>query len=353
MYHFKVVLLTTLLFINASGVSAQEEFLSALSNESNSGIYNFRVDLSDDKGNEASIPVSLLKGKQPGPTFTVVAGVHGYEYPPILAAQEIIQQIDPELITGSLIIIPIANPHSFYSRSPFVNPSDNLNLNRSFPGKPSGTITERIANFLTEVVIANSDIFLDIHGGDANEDLLPFACYYNNESKPQQTEQAATLAKISGFDHVVSYPYTLEDDQPAKYAFKQAVQDGKVGLSIECGKLGNVQPEAVEMIKSGVMNILAELKMYPGFIVSKDFKMLDGQSYIRSEHQGVFFSAYTSGDIVQKGEVVGEIKNEFGEMITEFISPVSGIILYKIGTPPVNKGETIMCIGYNQEEKKE
>jgi predicted deacylase len=77
-------------------------------------------------------------------------------------------------LKGTLIVVPIANVGSFYKRTPFVNPSDHKNLNNAFPGSETGTITEQIANYITKQIIPQSDVFLDIHGGDANEDLLPF-----------------------------------------------------------------------------------------------------------------------------------------------------------------------------------
>ena len=73
---------------------------------------------------ETYLPVTIIKGKEKGPVFTIVAGIHGYEYPPIIAVQELLNEIKPENIKGSLIIIPIANVESFLKRVPFVNPLD-------------------------------------------------------------------------------------------------------------------------------------------------------------------------------------------------------------------------------------
>ena len=84
------------------------------------------------------------------------------------------------------LIIPIANMASFFTRTPFINPQDQKNLNNAFPGKKDGSITEQIAFFITTNIIAVSDVFLDAHGGDAPEDLLPFVCYYDNQKKPEQ-----------------------------------------------------------------------------------------------------------------------------------------------------------------------
>ena len=61
---------------------------------------------------------------------------------------------------------------------------------------------------------------------------------------------ARRLSDISGFQYVVSYPIPF-NEEPAKYAFKQAVQDGKIALSIESGKLGLVEEDTVALTVHG------------------------------------------------------------------------------------------------------
>lgn len=304
-----------------------------------------RIDLKDELGNEGHLPISIVKGKTDGPVFTIVAGVHGFEYPPIVATQELMQEIKPEELSGTIIFIPIANTASFFTRTPFINPQDKTNLNGAFPGDSTGTITQKLAHFITKNIIPVSDVFLDIHGGDANEDLIPFVCYYNNKNKPEQTQRAKELSETSGFKYVVSYPYTITDYDPAKYVFKQAVQDGKTALSIESGKLGNVQKEAVSLIKKGVYNMLNEMEMYnKGTGPNPNLIRLNNQTYIKSNEKGIFYSNYQAGNSVKKGDMIGYTTDEFGKTIKEYKAPASGVILYKISTPPVNVDDTLMCI---------
>jgi len=344
----KYFLILTLLF-TMSTTFAQNLIHEKLQRNALNSREDFKIQLEDQEMNHTFLPVTLIKGKQQGPVFTIIAGVHGYEYPPIVAIQELLKEIDPSKLTGSLVIIPIANIASFYTRTPFLNPLDKINLNNAFPGKQDGSITEQIAHFITSEIIPESDVLLDIHAGDANEDLLPFICYYDHTGRPQQTEQAAALSKASGFENIVSYPYTLKDDEPALYAFKQAVQDGKTALSIESGKLGNVQIEAVALIKSGVYNILASLEMYGTSEGDKDeVTHYNQQAYLKASEQGIFISDVKAGDTVIKNDVVGQITDEFGRLIKEVKAPESGTVLYIIGTPPVNPGETILCVGYKK-----
>jgi len=334
-----------LLFLSICSGIAQNNFQDIFSSKTRPLKENIRIDVTDELGNKGYLPVSIVKGKKDGPVFTIVAGVHGFEYPPIVATQELMQQIKTEELSGTILFIPIANRGSFFTRTPFINPQDQKNLNGAFPGDSNGTITQRLAHIITENIIPVSDVFLDIHGGDANEDLIPFVCYYNNENRPEQTQRAKELSETSGFEYVVSYPYTITDDEPAKYAFKQAVQYGKTALSIESGKLGNVQKEAVGLIKTGVYNMLHEMKMYgKGTGANPNIIQLNNQTYIKSTEQGIFYSNLKAGDSVEEGDIVGYITDEFGETLKEYKALASGIILYKIATPPVNVDDTLMCI---------
>ncbi|MEM8968767.1 MAG: succinylglutamate desuccinylase, partial [Bacteroidota bacterium] len=99
--------------------------------------------------------------------------------------------------------------------------------------------------------------------------------------------------------------------------------------------------------KTGVYNVLGEMNMYSNIIENENTVVkLDNQVYMKAQEQGIFSSDREAGDAVEKGEIVGYVKDEFGKVISTIEAPHSGIILYKIGTPPVNINETIMCIAY-------
>lgn len=342
-----------LVLFTINSVVSQDHFQESFNANTRSSKEDILIDFKDDYGNKGYLPVSIIKGKSDGPVFTIIAGVHGYEYPPIVATQALMKEIDGEKLKGILIVIPIANTASFFTRTPFINPQDQKNLNNAFPGKVNGSITEQIAHFITKNIIPVSDIFLDIHGGDACEDLIPFVCYYNNTKKPDQTALAKKLSENSGFEFVVSYPYTISDTEPAKYTFKQAVQDGKTALSIECGKLGNVQEENVNLIKKGVYNMLATMEMYDnGSKPHPNIIYRNSQAYINASVQGIFYSKYNAGDSVKKDDVVGYTTDEFGKILEEYKAPKNGIILYKLATPPINVDDTVMCISSLDDKKK-
>ena len=81
------------------------------------------------------IPITIIHGNRPGPVLTLIAGVHGAEYAPIIALQRVLPQVDPQKLSGTVILVHIANLPSFLKRNIYYGPADGKNLNRVFPGK--------------------------------------------------------------------------------------------------------------------------------------------------------------------------------------------------------------------------
>ena len=109
-----------------------------------------------------------------GPRVGITAGVHGAEYVSIAALRRVAMELDPAAVSGSIVAVLTANPAAFAARSIYVNPLDGRNLNRTLPGDPAGSPSERLAAWLDANVIAGSDLFIDMHCGDMNEALIPF-----------------------------------------------------------------------------------------------------------------------------------------------------------------------------------
>ena len=118
-------------------------------------------------------PFFSIVGAQPGPTMLITAGIHAAEYTGIEAAIRLGRSIEPADVSGTIVIVPLLNRPGFYERSIYVNPEDNDNMNRVFPGSPDGTWSERFAHALLTQVIAGVSFAIDLHAGDMIEDLRP------------------------------------------------------------------------------------------------------------------------------------------------------------------------------------
>ena len=114
----------------------------------------------------APLEAWLLCGAHPGKTLVVTAGVHGCEYVGILALQKLVETLDCTTLYGQVILLPLVNSKGFFAGIKQLNPADDRNLNREFPGKADGTETQRMAWTIEKLLYPEADFLLDLHGGD-------------------------------------------------------------------------------------------------------------------------------------------------------------------------------------------
>ena len=122
--------------------------------------------------------------------LALVAGTHGMEYMPIIALQRMRATIDPKTLRGTIVMVHVANMPSFLGRTIYYSPADGKNLNRVFPGKADGTLSERIADAITREVIARATHVVDLHCGDGNESLRPYS-YWITTGDPEVADAGA------------------------------------------------------------------------------------------------------------------------------------------------------------------
>ncbi|UCE42749.1 MAG: succinylglutamate desuccinylase/aspartoacylase family protein [Candidatus Aminicenantes bacterium] len=339
------ILLLLFILFNSSPVICQVTIkvggVTCLSGELRSGFIHVP---SGQDGPEIQIPITVVNGKKKGPLLALTAGIHGCEYPPVLALQRLKEQLDPANISGTVILVHIVNIPSFLKRTIYYNPHDWKNQNRAFPGNIDGTMTERIAFQITEQVLRQCDYHLDLHCGDGNEDLMTYL-YYTETGNSVLDNKTMALATNFGFKtiiHVTADPKT----QKASMCANASLFMGKPAITVECGKLGRADEKDIAAIIGGCLNILKHLKMIDG----KPNLLFDPiwvkkTTYIRSEHEGIFYPLSQGGSHVQKGELLGYLTDFFGNIIQKAVAPHDGIIMYIIATPPMSKGEPMVKIG--------
>ena len=115
-------------------------------------------------GGPLGLPLVVVRGALPGPTLGVVAGVHGDEYEGPEALRRFLAGLDPARLRGTVVATPQANPPAFEAGQR-TGAVDHLDLNRAFPGRPDGFLTQRIADLLVGEVVGPADALVDLHGG--------------------------------------------------------------------------------------------------------------------------------------------------------------------------------------------
>ena len=304
---------------------------------------SFTIPIKSKTGDSTFIPITVFNGKAGGPVLGLIAGIHGNEYPPIIAMQRLPQQIDLKLLKGTIIIVHMANVNAFFKRSVFYNPADGKNLNRVFPGSKDGSISECIAYVISTEIIPRCNFLVDIHAGDASEDLHPYVGYYDYKT---QTAKAKQMAEALGLPWVIVSENNPAPGQPTKYCSAQSVSNDIPTVAIEYGKLGQVTLHESDYMNARLINMMQSIGLYEG--VPKKFNPafeITKRSSISAEYTGIFYTQYNSGELIRKGTKLGVITDVFGNLLQEIISPVDGFIIYLSVTPPINKGETLFSLG--------
>jgi predicted deacylase len=291
------------------------------------------------------IPVTVLHGRNPGPVLALVTGVHAYEYPPILALYRIRDMLRGEELSGTLIIVHIANLPGFQKRIIYYNPYDWKNLNRVFPGDPKGSQSQRIAHVLNTEVIQKCDALIDMHCGDGNEALIPYT-YWMIGPDPAVSEKARDMALAFGVPTIIIDDSRTQDLKDSKYLGNTALLQGKPAITTEWGYLGRTDEIAVQRNVNGVLSVMRLLRMIDGDPDMVEHPVwIDKYEVVYSKWDGLFFPEVEMGQYVAAGQPVGYITDYFGDRVETLTAPFEGIMLYIINTPPANSGEPLFNVG--------
>jgi len=309
------------------------------------------IDLPVSRGSsdpETVIPVTVFHGARPGPRLVITAGVHGYEFPPILAAQQLLTRIDPAQLAGTVILVRLAHVLAFEHRTPFVNPFDRKNLNRVFPGRADGTQSERIAHVLSTQVISRGDLHVELHSGDGAEWLEPFVGFYGGTLARRQEAAARRMALSFGLPNMVRYAMESEEQIDTNRSLnRQAVSEGVPTILVEIGENGRRDEAFVTRIVDGVGNLLRALDMQAGPVAmtATSPRQYSSTAEAVATTTGIFTPVAVQGRAVSRGDLIGTVTDYAGQVRERIVSPVDGYVLYGITGPPVRAGDAVVTIG--------
>jgi uncharacterized protein len=279
------------------------------------------------------IPFGIVEGAEPGPCLLITAGVHGSEYCSIEAAVRMLKMA-PGRLKGTLLVLPILNVQGFQKRSIYVMPEDGKNLNRMFPGKPDGTVSEKLAHWLVTSVYPLADAYLDLHGGDLDESLAPFTLF------PSGCEKSEALATAFGLPVAVAAG-------GEGYTINAAYRIGVPSLLPEVSGNGLWGEDSVGQMLAGIERVMHHLGMTTGPVepapqASPEFVTMWVPS---APVSGLWYASRDLSGPVVAGDVLGEIRDVFGAVLATIRSEKDGFILYRLTSLAVNQGEALLGVG--------
>jgi len=292
-----------------------------------------------------NIPVAVVRGSRPGPVLALVTGAHGTEYASIIAVEKLIGLLDPHEISGTVILIPLVNVASFEQKVPHVNPVDNKNMNRFYPGKVDGTETERALFLITNDVVDRSDYLIDYHGGDIDESLRPYA-YWAPTGRDAQDRTSKQMVLAFGLDHIIIWRERPSDPAQTRYLDNTASARGKPSIVVEAGYAGRVDTDDIALLVTGTLSTMRELKMLEGEPRPVENPVwIDRLVDVPSETDGIFYPDVKRGTYVAAGMKLGRVTDFFGQTIAEPRAPAAGVVLHIDAVPSLKKGDNIANIG--------
>jgi N-alpha-acetyl-L-2,4-diaminobutyrate deacetylase len=255
------------------------------------------------------VPVAVLRNGD-GPRVWLNAGSHGGEHEGPVALLKLLHALEPEDITGTLIVTPALNLPAVEAGTR-LSPIDHRDLNRVFPGDPGGTVSQVLAHYVSEELLPMCDVVIDLHSGGASLELLPYASMHR---VPDPDQFAATFAAMRAFS--APYGLVIEEISGPGLLDYEAERTGKVFLCPELGSGGRLGANTLSIAETGVRNVLAHVGMLPHAPVpdsgggGDDMVLLDvsgPESYYPAPERGVYETLVELGDRVGAGDPVGRL----------------------------------------------
>ncbi len=286
------------------------------------------------------IPLHIVSGASEGPTLVVQAGASGLEIEPSLILPQVVNELDPAQIRGTLIVAPLMNTSGF-EFAQIKSVYDDKHLNQVGRGDADGSVSEQLIQAYYQATIAKADALLDIRTGSQ----WSYHCFagVNNEG---DVEASQALAVALGLPQVV-----LGEDVNHSIA-QEAARDGKeVAVAFIGGGPGlrDYRDQDLGRMRNAILNAMRHLGMLEGAPESdvEAVAVIKEHSVITptGERGFVFMDKNLRGQQVAAGAVLGIVRHPFsGETLEEIRAPRAGVVVHAGASWPVPLEGTILAI---------
>ena len=289
------------------------------------------------------LPVIVVRNGN-GPTVLFTGGNHGDEYEGPIALRKLANELKPEQIQGQVIIVPYLNYPAVLAGTR-LSPVDGLNMNRSFPGSPDGSMTPMIADFVYRELVLRSDVVVDFHSGGNSMVFEPCVVIHHLEDTEQMKK---TVAAAQQFGAPISLVLRELD---SKGMLDTVVENcGKIFISTELGGGGCVSPRTLKIAENGIRNILQHFEILPpdNEVVpeTRFLETPDIGSYIMASQEGLYETLVGLGETVLKGQIIGRIHSltHIDAPAVKVHSQIDGVLITRAGRASVKNWDTIAVI---------
>ena len=287
-------------------------------------------------GTPATYPVVAVAGRTPGPIAALIAGIHGDEYEGPTALWDVLNWLDPATLRGTVVVVPVAHTAAFAAGTR-ESPVDGMNLARSFPGDPGGSLTQRLAADLFATVVAGADLLVDLHSGGARLAFVQVAGFYG---EGPLAARSLALAVGMGLPFVWRLPA-----RPGVLSF-EAMRVGVAAAGCEAGGRGGCLPADTAAYARGVLGVLADQGMidrppdvpqprHPTHCLDGDFAL--------APMSGFLDPAVALGGAVSSGDLLATIRSVGGHELARLLAETDGVVMAERHLRTIHAGEWATC----------
>lgn len=295
-------------------------------------------------GTELGIPVVVVHGKKDGPVLLVDGGIHGDEQEGTLAIAKLAQRLEPEELRGVFIGVPVMNVSAFEAMARG-NPRDShtYDMNRMYPGKPGGYLTDRVAHVHNELVGKLADMEVTIHSGGN-------ICYLGETIFTAAGDaKGLELARAMG----EGWEIILDTPHPVGSPMAAMVDRGKIAITVELGGSATTMPDTlqqnVDILERALVNVCRHYEMLEGEARYATEAWRGGQIAVMASKSGMLLPnpelpSKKLKKPITEGETLLTLADLFAEPVEELKAPCDGVLFGFRTYPSTTAGDwTLFC----------
>lgn len=289
------------------------------------------------EGMASETPVLVVHGGSAGPVLCLTAAIHGDELNGIEMVRRVLHDLNPKELKGTVIGIPIVNIHGFRRGSRYL--PDRRDLNRFFPGSPTGSSAARIAHSLFENIVRHCTALVDLHTGSFYRSNIP--------QVRADLSQPAVRSLAQGFGGML----VLNSEPGAGTLRRAATEAGIPTVILEVGEPLRLQPRQVDQGVAGLNRLLGSLDMRGKFqLLAQPEPVYFFSRWVRADHGGVLFSVVRLGQPVRAGDILGNVTDPITNEQNLIYAPSDGRVIGMAVNQVVMPGFAAFHLGIDNAE---
>lgn len=289
------------------------------------------------------ITKNVLSSCSNGKRICIVTGTHGDELEGQMVCYLLVKHLQEnmKLLNGTIEVYAALNPLGIDTIQRGI-PNFDLDLNRIFPGDSQGTMAEQAAYAIVED-LKGADLVIDIHSSNLYLRETPQVRINVNDE-----QRLVPLAQLLGVDFIWVHDAATVLQSTLAHSLNST---GTPCLVVEMGVGQRINHSMCDALTHGILNLMSHYGLWKGDCNKEHLNMhpyvCKGNTveFLNAESSGIFLTDLRSGNMVNRGDVIGEIVEPLtGKVLNKVVAPCNGYMFTIRAYPIVYEGSLMARI---------